>query len=117
MTKMRLMPQPIRTHKGQGQENSADCDRETNLLLACCISMRISPVTTGKANAFMSGSKITDTNGKSDASGDQAQDDPRAAALRANLAKRKQQASARRGGKAVGKKEPSVFDRLKDGQG
>jgi hypothetical protein len=43
-------------------------------------------------------------------------DDPRAAALRANLAKRKQQASARRGGKAVGKKEPSVFDRLKDGQ-
>ncbi|MBO6675345.1 MAG: hypothetical protein JJ908_09755 [Rhizobiales bacterium] len=43
-------------------------------------------------------------------------DDPRAAALRANLAKRKQQAGARRGGKAVGKKEPSVFDRLKDGQ-
>jgi hypothetical protein len=37
--------------------------------------------------------------------------------LRANLAKRKQQASARRGGKAVGKKEPSVFDRLKDGEG
>ncbi len=45
------------------------------------------------------------------------EDDPRAAALRANLAKRKQQASARRGGKAVGKKEPSVFDRLKDGEG
>jgi hypothetical protein len=44
------------------------------------------------------------------------EDDPRAAALRANLAKRKQQASARRGGKAVGKKEPSVFDRLKDGE-
>jgi hypothetical protein len=44
------------------------------------------------------------------------EDDPRAAALRANLAKRRQQASARRGGKAVGKKEPSVFDRLKDGK-
>lgn len=44
------------------------------------------------------------------------EDDPRAAALRANLAKRRQQASARRGGKAVGKKEPSVFDRLKDGE-
>ncbi|MFK7792703.1 MAG: hypothetical protein AB8B88_08535 [Devosiaceae bacterium] len=41
-------------------------------------------------------------------------DDPRAAALRANLAKRKQQSGARRGGKAVGKKESSVFDQLKD---
>lgn len=45
-----------------------------------------------------------------------AAEDPRAAALRANLAKRKQQASARRGGKAVGKKEASVFDNLKDGE-
>lgn len=45
-----------------------------------------------------------------------ASDDPRAAALRANLAKRKRQASARRGGKAVGKTEASVFDRLKDGE-
>ncbi|MFN3170936.1 MAG: hypothetical protein ACE37E_09615 [Hyphomicrobiales bacterium] len=45
-----------------------------------------------------------------------ASDDPRAAALRANLAKRKQQASARRGGKAVGKTEASVFDSLKDGE-
>ncbi|WP_375571690.1 hypothetical protein ABWH92_02040 [Ahrensia marina] len=45
-----------------------------------------------------------------------APDDPRAAALRANLAKRKQQASARRGGKAVGKKETSVFDTLKDSE-
>lgn len=45
-----------------------------------------------------------------------AAEDPRAAALRANLAKRKQQASARRGGKAVGKKEASVFDSLKDGE-
>ncbi|MEQ8655746.1 MAG: hypothetical protein RIC24_00365 [Hyphomicrobiales bacterium] len=43
-----------------------------------------------------------------------ASEDPRAAALRANLAKRKQQTSARRGGKAVGKKEASVFDSLKD---
>lgn len=44
----------------------------------------------------------------------ESKDDPRAAALRANLAKRKQQSSARRGGKAVGKKEASVFDTLKE---
>ncbi|MEM1284484.1 MAG: hypothetical protein AAGH43_03785 [Pseudomonadota bacterium] len=38
--------------------------------------------------------------------------DPRAAALRANLAKRKGQAGARRSGKGVGKNEQSAFDRL-----
>lgn len=42
------------------------------------------------------------------------QDDPRAAALRANLSRRKQQAGARRSGKAVAKTETSVFDTLKD---
>ena len=41
-----------------------------------------------------------------------ARQEQRAAALRANLAKRKQQAGARRGGKAVGKAEPSAFDTL-----
>lgn len=42
--------------------------------------------------------------------------DPRAAALRANLAKRKGQGSARRSGKAVGKTEPSAFDKVRDEQ-
>lgn len=41
-------------------------------------------------------------------------DDPRAAALRANLAKRKGQGGARRAGKAVGKTEPSAFDKVRD---
>jgi len=41
-----------------------------------------------------------------------AREEQRAAALRANLAKRKQQAGARRGGKAVAKSEPSAFDTL-----
>jgi hypothetical protein len=44
------------------------------------------------------------------------EDDPRAAALRANLAKRKGQGGARRSGKAVGKTEPSAFDRVRDKQ-
>lgn len=65
----------------------------------------------------MSGSKSPDSTGDSEAGQDHLKDDPRAAALRANLAKRKQQTSARRGGKAVGKKEPSVFDDLRDRQG
>lgn len=43
-------------------------------------------------------------------------DDPRAAALRANLAKRKGQGGARRAGKAVGKTEPSAFDRVRERQ-
>ncbi|MBV6656812.1 MAG: hypothetical protein KI785_03490 [Devosiaceae bacterium] len=40
--------------------------------------------------------------------------DARAAALRANLAKRKGQTSARRAGKAVGKAEPSALSRGAD---
>lgn len=43
-------------------------------------------------------------------------EDPRAAALRANLAKRKGQGGARRSGKAVGKAEPSAFDKVRDEQ-
>lgn len=43
-------------------------------------------------------------------------EDPRAAALRANLAKRKGQGGARRSGKAVGKTEPSAFDKVRDEQ-
>lgn len=43
-------------------------------------------------------------------------DDTRAAALRANLAKRKGQDGARRSGKAIGKTEPSAFDKVRDDQ-
>lgn len=45
------------------------------------------------------------------------EDDPRAAALRANLVRRKGQTSARRSGKGVGKSEPSAFDRLEEKDG
>ncbi|MGD1888138.1 MAG: hypothetical protein ACFB01_13645 [Cohaesibacteraceae bacterium] len=41
--------------------------------------------------------------------------DPRVAALRANLAKRKGQAGARRSGKGVGKSDQSAFGRLHPG--
>lgn len=40
--------------------------------------------------------------------------DPRSAALRANLAKRKQQSRSRRGGKGVSKREETAFDTLLD---
>ena len=62
----------------------------------------------------MAGTKGTGDGGRRNPGKDDARDDPRAAALRANLAKRKGQSSARRKGKAVGKNEASAFDSLKD---
>lgn len=49
--------------------------------------------------------------------GEKSPEDRKAAALRANLAKRKGQGSARRSGKAVGKTEPSAFDNVRDQSG
>ena len=111
------MPQPIRARKGPGQETGGYYEAESRRPLAFCIAVRISRFTISQASILMPDSKTPDSGGDSDIAQDRLKDDPRAAALRANLAKRKQQTSARRGGKAVGKKEPSVFDDLKDRQG